>query len=192
MVWLLPSLQTRSPQPFRQQEALGKQRERNDKEQKEEQKKGVKPMRNNHTTVKSLWHLSAEAVLGNKLLPPGLLTSVPNPPFTWLSSTLTAERTTNQQQGTKERKEEGEGSVEEVVKVVLPEDVKERMERLQRRCDVCAHLFLEVEEEKAEEGQALEAVRRYWDEERGVWWELLCCSQDCFHRPLPGCSQAIK
>ncbi|KAL6076640.1 hypothetical protein QOT17_002765 [Balamuthia mandrillaris] len=220
MLWLLPSLKTSSPQPFQRQEALLQQTEENEeeeqeqeeeKQEKEEKKERAKPKqapatRYKQAAVKNLWHLSGEAVLRNQLLPPGLLTAVRDPPpFSWLSSSpLKVERTTRQQQGPKEERKEKEGRGEEVViGVVLPEEVKERLQRLQRRCDVCAQLFLEVEaeaeeeqEEKEaakEEGQAEEVVRRHWDEERGVWWELLCCSQSCFHWPLPAaCSLAPK
>ncbi|KAL6067312.1 hypothetical protein QOT17_008931 [Balamuthia mandrillaris] len=154
MVRLLPRMQTRCPQPFHQQEALAKQE--NEEEQGQNEKPDQSPpMRNDHAVVKSLWHLSGEAVLRNNLLPPGLLSSVPNPPLTY--------------------------------------EMKERLERLQRRCDVCAHLFLEAEaEETGAEGQAWKLVRRCWDKKRGVWWELLCCSQSCYNRPLVGSSLATK
>ncbi|KAL6059767.1 TFIIS central domain-containing protein, partial [Balamuthia mandrillaris] len=106
---------------------------------------------------------------------------------------------TTAEEGKEEEREEG---LEEVLmEVVLPEEVKERLERLQRRCDACALLFLQAEAEEEEteekEGEGREqgrerAVRRCWDEERRVWWELLCCSQSCLHRPLSACSLASK
>ncbi|KAL6064506.1 Leucine Rich repeats (2 copies)/TIR domain/Miro-like protein/Leucine rich repeat [Balamuthia mandrillaris] len=178
---LLPRMRMHSTQPFHRQEALLSQTEENDEEAKK-----------NHTTVNSLRHLSGEAVLMNNLLPTGLLRPVPDSPFAWLSSPR-KERTTKLQNGTTtERKEGGEGSVE-IAKVVLPEEVKERLERLQRRCDVCEQLFLEAEaEEEEEESQPRQIVRRFWDQERGVWWELLCCCQSCRTQPLAGYSLATK
>ncbi|KAL6059770.1 Integrase catalytic domain-containing protein [Balamuthia mandrillaris] len=118
-------------------------------------------MRSKHATVKSLWQLSGEAVLRNQLLPPGLLSPVPDPPltFTWLSSSssLTAERPTTQQ---KER-------------TTADKRRRGRRERGGGRGGAAgAQLFLaaEAEEEEEEEGgEARErAVRRCWDEERGV------------------------
>ncbi|KAL6068157.1 hypothetical protein QOT17_008403 [Balamuthia mandrillaris] len=209
VVQLLPRIQTHSPQPFQQQAALLAQPQGNNNNEQEEQAKEEKEknratpsqspfMRKNQVTVKSLWQLSGETVLRNQLLPTGLLTPVPASPFTWLSSSssssLPAERSTNQLHGTKERNEEGDRSVESA-EVVLPEDVRERLERLQQRCDVCEQLFLEAEEEAEEEEEGREGrevVKRYWDEERRVWWELLCCSQNCLLRPLPASSLAIK
>ncbi|KAL6069530.1 hypothetical protein QOT17_007553 [Balamuthia mandrillaris] len=176
------------PQPFHQQDALHEQAEGNDEGQEEkQQKKRVKanqlsPRRNHHAAVKSLWHLSGEAVLRNELLPTGLLAPIPYPPFAWLSSCSSSaslmERTTHQQGTKEEPREEGEGGA-----VVLPEEVKERLEQLQRRCDVCAQLFLEAEEEE-DGGPPRQILRRFWDQQRRVWWELLCCSQSCRHRPL--------
>ncbi|KAL6048146.1 hypothetical protein QOT17_021222 [Balamuthia mandrillaris] len=199
MVRLLP--EKRSLKPCLQQEELLKEMEESDEEQEEEEeKKRAKsnnkppPTRMKHATVKSLWHLSGEAVLRNQLLPTGLLTPVPDLPFAWLvssSSSLLDEE--QEQNGTKEDQPEEEESVE-VAKagVLLPEEVKERMERLQSRCDVCEQLFLEEEAEEEGRGQARQIMRRFWDSETDMWWELLCCCQSCYNRPLAGCSVTTK
>ncbi|KAL6053593.1 hypothetical protein QOT17_017854 [Balamuthia mandrillaris] len=73
-------------QPLRQREAPLQHMKENDGEQEQEEEtirvktNSYPPMRNNCATVKSLWHLSGEAVLRNKILPTDLLTPVPDLP----------------------------------------------------------------------------------------------------------------